>query len=237
MNEQKELIYEQEWDVLVVLDSCRADYFDELWPYSSDSVRSPAAATPPWLDEVWLTDDSPDVTYISGHPVTEAERFGVEGMDEYTDYVPAHREAWDDILGCTRPEQIVDEAIAQEPPMVVHILQPHTPFVGELSIRAEQCLRPEHLDHEHPSIPERGEGLSDMAVYRLVQSGQVDPELIREAYADNVRLAIESVEPLLLEYNRVAITADHGEALGEDERWGHWWHMDETLQVPWYTSY
>jgi hypothetical protein len=85
--------------------------------------------------------------------------------------------------------------------------------------------------------------------FELVQKAglwlELDPvDLVRngtraaamELYEENLRIALESVSDLVPELDgRVVVTADHGEAFGEEGVWEHHieTHIPALVEVPW----
>ncbi|QCC60914.1 hypothetical protein DVR14_14310 [Natrinema thermotolerans] len=88
--------------------------------------------------------------------------------------------------------------------VILHYLQPHPPYMA----RALEADRPLH-EHER-----------DWWGY-LGDTG--DKETVWETYLDELRYVLDDVELLLenMDAERVAITADHGEAFGEYWEFGH----------------
>lgn len=74
----------------------------------------------------------------------------------------------------------------------------------------------------------------------LLQEGRVDYEDVWEAYLDNLRLVLDQVAILRknIDAERIAITADHGEAFGELGVYGHPEAFPHPVsrKVPWATT-
>jgi membrane-anchored protein YejM (alkaline phosphatase superfamily) len=73
--------------------------------------------------------------------------------------------------------------------------------------------------------------------YEAGRKGMTSKEKLWPLYLDNLRLVLDSIEVLLenLDAERVAITADHGELLGELDQWGHFQSIPhpQLKRVPW----
>ena len=137
--------FEREWDVLVVLDACRYDLFEEFAPdhpvyerfESVEPIYSCASATNEWLAKL-LDRTAPEVlanTHFvtsNGKIETEADAgtfdtstlHGVERVYEY-----AHRRD----IRTTPPDAVTNAAIRfhranPTVKLVAHYLQPHAPF-------------------------------------------------------------------------------------------------------------
>lgn len=74
MNEQKQLILQRDWDVLLIIDSCRYDYFKETYTeiFAGNGVKlkkliSPATWTGAWVAEIFYGEKLDDTIFISAH--------------------------------------------------------------------------------------------------------------------------------------------------------------------------
>jgi len=70
----------------------------------------------------------------------------------------------------------------------------------------------------------------------MVERGELEPEEVVAAYDANLEYVFESVETLLENVDgTVAISADHGNALGEWGMWGHRAYVPSMAlrKVPW----
>lgn len=70
----------------------------------------------------------------------------------------------------------------------------------------------------------------------MVERGTVDPEEAIDGYYDNLRYVFESVETVLKNVDgKVVISADHANALGEWNMWGHRAYVPfrAVREVPW----
>jgi hypothetical protein len=139
------------------------------------------------------------------------------------------RDGWDETSDTVLPRTVTDRTIRaarEDDPdrLIVHYVQPHHPFLD--------------LDSGFDAEP-FGPALSDTVVDAL-RKDKIDYETFWDAYQDNLRRVLDDVEVLLsnVDADRVAITADHGDALGE---WGIYDHPVGCLHpavrtVPWTTT-
>lgn len=73
MNKQRKLIHEGDWDVLLVIDACRYDYFKKTYKeFFGDIgelqiVESPATWTGAWVAEIFYNKPMKDVVFVSAH--------------------------------------------------------------------------------------------------------------------------------------------------------------------------
>lgn len=235
---QKDYIEERDWDWLLVFDACRWDALDTVLGRPVEPVDTPGHfSTPDWISSVWYQDGWEDVTFVSGNPMTTAltnfDGYPDETLHEYVgEYVEAFDTHWDNIDKTCRPDDLTKLATQYDPPVVVHYVQPHTPFIGDLSLnlssRAERLAEEWNLDFEEDT------GGSDF--YQFVENGYIAPELVRAAYMANLELVLRESSNFWKQpekFGKVVITADHGEKLGPD----HWSHggpdRNESRVVPW----
>jgi len=223
-------VFDREWDVLVVLDACRADLLQSVAAdvdFLEDvaAVRSVGSSSSEWLENTFL--DHPETArtgMVTGNTWTDryldADAFAA--LDEVWKY------AWDEERNTVPASAVTDRAISlardRDPDrLVVHYMQPHHPFVPDpLSGDDGMARTGSHSNSENPWV--------------LLRRGAVTTDRVWVAYEANLRYVLRSVETLLENVSgRVAITADHGNLFGE---WGLYGHPMETpvpavLTVPW----
>jgi hypothetical protein len=170
---------------------------------------------------------------------------------------------WDEELGTVPPEavnRVVAEkrdAIADHDRTVIHYLQPHAPYISGGTGRKLKHLR-EGVDAGGEAadggflnpVRRRVEaklGQSELAMklgmlvelspLTLLDAGQEGSRAVIERhYEENLRLVMESVAELVADLDgRVVVTADHGEAFGEQGVWEHHVgkHIPVLVEVPW----
>lgn len=223
-------VWDRDWDVLLILDACRIDLMEEVVDEYSflgdvDTHDSVASKSPDWIRRTFSDDHREhvdDAAYVTGNPFTEKVDFREPRvLDEVWKY------AWDDDLSTVPARPITDRAIAtwrdtDAERMIVHYMQPHVPFVPQPELG------------EYGQAEDFGRGFDDIW-------GRVGDELsygtVWQAYRDNLHYVLADVELLLSNLNAdtVAISADHGNAIGE---WGVYGHPPDRLlpvlrDVPW----
>jgi hypothetical protein len=223
-------VFEREWDVLVVLDACRADLLRSVVAEGNllddvGSMRSVGSSSSEWLENTF--DGHPETrrtVMVTGNTWTdryvEADAFAA--LDEVWKY------AWDDDLGTVPPSAVTDRAVAmarRRTParLVVHYMQPHHPFVADPIAGDEGMARTSaHSDTVSPWV--------------LLRRGEVTAERVWEAYEATLRHVLPEVATLVENVEgRVAVTADHGNLFGEWGLYGHPMHtpVPALLAVPW----
>jgi len=244
-------VYERDWDALVVLDACRvdaleavADEYEFLDPADIESVVSVGSSGREWLTKTFTTARRAAVTetaYVTAsryaEPVFEDNvpgpgvpvpfgwpRRKVVDAADFAVLDRARPRGCDDRLRSVRPSYVTECAIdvgrsSDADRFVAHYAQPNAPYVGRAA-REDRELTP-----------------VEAAPLTALRNGDASPEHVWELYLDNLRLVLDHVTVLLenLDAKTVAITADHGEAIGE---WGVHGHFDGLVApavktVPW----
>lgn len=208
-----------DWDVLVVLDGCRADLFsgvlasDARWSAHYDErrrVRSRASQTAEWLRTTFPATYG-DIVYVAGNPMVS-----MVTPEAFHHLTESWRDGVDAELNTIAAPPVTDDAIdarARFPDkrLVVHYMQPHYPFVG--------------FPHLHFSsfevFNEVGVSLAGddraSSVWDALSKGLVEHGEVWRGYRANLEYVLREVERLLGEFDgeRCVVTADHGNLLGE----------------------
>lgn len=209
-------VVDESWDVLIVLDACRADLFEEvadLDEYDSYDVRQSAgSATPEWTKANFEGQAQTDTVYVTGNPVVSRWV-----QTAFAEFIEVWRDGFDSELGTVPAEAVTEAAIEahQANPdkrLVVHYLQPHYPFVEDPDLRFTRFDGTDEFE-----VGDTRTGASD--VWEAVGLGLVEPEEAWAGYRRNLEYVLASIEPLLEAVSgRVVVTSDHGNALGERAR-------------------
>jgi len=171
-----------------------------------------------------------DTVYLTANPHTEVLS-SVEGLTVNDVWKP-HT---DPELGLVHPRTMTNLAIKKyrrSPPstrLVVHYIQPHLPPVGDVDYDAGQFK------------PDAGRGNRwENIGWEQVKDGSVPAEDVIEAYRENLEIVLEELNLLLTNVNadNVVITSDHGNYLGEKDRYGHpRYHIHPAVrEVPWWET-
>jgi hypothetical protein len=229
-------VFDEEWDLLVVLDTCRVDaleavadeyeFIDEVGSITSlgsmsvewmaqtfDREHAEQIARTAYVTSKWDTDKTfregnhpPDVL----HPPAVWADWDVVSADEFGLLSEVWRETCDDRLRVTPPGPVTDR--------VIQIGRD-----GDFDRTVVHYMQPHspyisgHLDGDAP-LPS-----VDAEPFEALKRGDADREGIWNRYLDNLRLVLDSVGLLLenVDADRVVVTADHGEGFGEYGVYGH----------------
>jgi len=231
--EQKKLLSRERWDVLVVLDACRYDYFYEEYEdfLNGELIKaySPASSTTPWLKKVF-NGFYTDIKIFSATPWLNSKGVEVFGYNPI-DHFPSKNIAdlwdykWNEYLRTVHPKDIVEEVLnstEDSKRKIIWFMQPHSPWIGKprILISSSRVLIG-----------------ADEAIVPLIKKGEISLEKLRKAYRGNLRLVLKYVSKLTEETdsgNKIIVTSDHGELLGEYNSFGHffWLTSPELREVP-----
>ena len=244
MREQLDLLADTPWDVLIVLDACRADAFREVCPARAETVRAPARRTDAWLRKVGPLLRERHVVYFTANPIVARETANWRAIKR-VDIWETHWGRFSALdLPCVHP-LVVNGVVGTwralgrlaGRPIVVHYLQPHSPYIGD---------PPYALTYLRQGVEgcEMTAALNKISVWPKPDT--VDWELLKRAYRGNLELVWRAARMLAdAEAGhglRVVITGDHGELLGESKdggegepRFGHQPEYTNPLlhEVPW----
>lgn len=265
-------IFESDWDLLIILDTCRVDALRAMIPERSwfDTVeqrRSVGSMSAEFMLNTFRNGHRKsvsDTAFVSRNVWSQRildERFHERTDHEYGlihDGWPTWNPLSGDDLGYHErvdPIDNQDDKLHPEHGHIPHVLTDRAIAVG----RETDCERlmvhynVPHLKYIADALAwESGETSLQMLMngpeairdlrpeersYDPVRLGDVSPEVVKEAYRQNLRLALDYVGVLLqnVDADNVVITADHGELLGEHGLWGHpfGYPFGPVKTVPW----
>lgn len=223
---------EEDWDNLLLLDACRYDSFAAVHdlPGQLEHRHVKSSSTIEFLKQYLDDRDLSDTVYVTANPqhYRKTDRGFISA--QFHDVVEVWQEdGWDEEVRTVRPETVADatERAHDEYPdkrLLVHFLQPHYPYLGPTGR--------EHFDND------------SLDFFNRVLNGEieVDDDILRRAYRENLEAVLPSVERLLESLGgRTVVSADHGEMFGERafplpmREYGHpsGIHTEELTKVPW----
>lgn len=237
-------VYDRDWDVLILLDTCRVDALEavaEEYSFLSevDSIRSVGGASGEWIARTF---DEPHFEDIQNTAYLTANAHTRQILDERTQRYDPDKHLTYKTLRCFPTVGVEDlgrvESLYQYEPWGEDGDLGHkdgmTPprYVTEraISVGREMDYNRMILHYFQPHSPWVANALSeDRALNEyeddwwnyLIRTG--DMEAVWESYLDDLRYVLDDVELLLdnLDADSVAISADHGEAFGEYGVRGH----------------
>jgi hypothetical protein len=254
-------VFDKEWDLLILLDTCRVDALRAVAPeydFLGDvgAITSCGSSSAEWITATFQRrspDELRDTAYLSCNGYAQFVLEAQGGVRDYKASAPANyffdwgdwefpheselglvEHVWqyeptgdDDAYGhpgaYTGPRFVTDRGVSvgrehDFDRMILHYSQPHRPY-------AARALAEDRPLYDYEREP-----------FEALRSG-VDRETVLGAYLDDLRYVLDDVELLLdnIDAERVAISADHGEAFGE---WGVYEHpigslLPQVRRVPW----
>ncbi|MFC7135342.1 MULTISPECIES: hypothetical protein [Salinibaculum] len=222
-------LFEEEWEVAVILDACRPDTLREVsadfdWLPEFDTKYSVGPDSPTWMDRTFSGVDETllsETAYVTANPFSKdhVPNGKMGKVDEVWRY------AWDDDLGTVPARPVTDTAINtirnNHKRVVVHYMQPHFPSI------------PDNMGFKI----EKENGKTEQWVWDKKPKREAEKNRIYYAYKENLEYVLHEVELLLnnIDSKKVVITADHANAFGEFGIWGHPKNQPApiVLRVPW----
>lgn len=236
----------QDWDTLIILDSCRYDVFKTVnsIPGKLTKYQSLGTHTYDVVRRNFENQKLDDVLYLSDNPVTG--RVKEDGyiniykfIDFWNDQPVRNTSGFESATSVVDPKPVIEKSLIlhDEYPNkrhILHLLPPHTPHL----IKDGEYLS--------PNSPYRN--------YDAVSKDNVSREKMRAVYRENLDYVLQKIEHIIERINgKIVITSDHGELLGEgftrikkilDGRWGtdweryNWGHytdirVPELVNIPW----
>lgn len=210
-------VIDLDWDNLLILDACRYDLFEKVFRISSlpgdlSKRTSVDSATPGFLRKTFGHKSFHDIVYVNANPYLDL----LLDREQFHAVESVWQDAWNEEEQTVMPNAVAQKAaaLAEEYPdkrLIVHFLQPHYPFVGEHRVGKRDVF----------AIREHALGNVDATQceptpFELLEQGKVSKDEVWRAYRSNLELVFPHVEFLLETLpGLTAVTADHGNALGE----------------------
>lgn len=224
-------IWDREWDLLIILDACRPEWIQQVSDNYShlgdvETLHSVGSHSREWINATFDTEYAEELSqtlYVTGnHYANQIDRSLLAKFETAHDYGNWAYEA------AAPPAHIITDlaiAAARESTWdrcIVHYMQPHKPFLERGNDRTEYNVIPWSIGYEP---------------YRRVLRGNLSVEGLHAAFRSNLEYVLFEVETLFknIDAPEAAITADHGQALGEDGLWDHAVGVNHPImrRVPW----
>lgn len=241
-------IFDEEWELLIVLDTCRVDALREVageYEFLSgiNEVTSIGSSTLEWISQTFVEEHRQEIqntgyvvcngwskrilkegvrpedhhfgrlgNWLSSPEWTTVSDDAFQTLDFVYDYTESDLTSIDSEGGDgveRHPRYTTDRAISvadHESPerLIVHYQEPHSPYIAD-------ALAEERELQFHESAP-----------WEFLKTGG-SKDAVWDSYLADLRLVLDEVELLLdnVDADRAVITADHGEAFGEADTYGH----------------
>lgn len=203
---------------IVILDACRYDVFRKVntIPGNLIKARSPSTETKDWIRKVSPLLENYHI--ISAHPwwYKLSKESGIKQHHVWKDDSNVND------LNVVEPHTILDKADElSNLNKLIHMVQPHLPY-----IRGE--------GKEFVQKNRQGDFFSGAHFTTRINNGKIlcEWEDLFDYYEENVKVALRNVSKRREELTPLVVTADHGELIGEMNRYGHGWDHEKTREVP-----
>jgi len=136
MERQKNLIYNSDWSMVMVLDACRYDFLENIYSRFLDGdlakVKSEGSYTKEWFENTF-TAPMTDVVYVNSNPLIPYKIPGWE--NRFHRAVNATEDAWSDEYMTMLPKEVgriarLTRARHPRKKVIVHFMQPHRPYMA-----------------------------------------------------------------------------------------------------------
>ncbi|POG56005.1 hypothetical protein AUR65_008915 [Haloferax marisrubri] len=253
-------VFDKEWDLLIILDACRVDALKEVSPEFNflddiNSIWSVGSTSKEWYANTFqgnrpeigetalvsgngwvepLFEGQPNWSYwtMTRHSIWHNSSVINNALDrplpskeDFGEYVTVYEDRGGDCGTVALPDDVTNAAIktgreTNTERMVVHYMQPHAPYLHERDGNKLPKM------HNSP--------------FESLRNGSTSREEVWEAYLNNLRLVLHSVENLLanIDADEVVISSDHGELFGECGLYSHIAACPHPAlkRVPWVTT-
>ncbi len=227
-------VYEEDWDVLLVLDTCRVDALQEVedeydFLGNIGSIWSVGSTSKEWVEQTFIDKFHQGISntaYITGNPFSDT----LAGDRNQFDYGATTRGAWienaERLAGLVKSNIVSDTHIGH-----VEFLQPgdsKTVKPRPITDHVIKAARSNDFDriiahYMQPHTPYYSSSkiYDELAEYekypfRAIRRGDKNKNEVWEAYIDNLRYVLNDIQLIVDNVDgEVIITADHGELFGE----------------------
>jgi len=224
-------ITERDFDNLLLLDACRYDLFEKSnsLPGELDRYYSVASRTSEFIKKTFKIENEnfPEIVCVTATPKYHEQN----ATDCFHEMINVWEDGWDSDLNTVPPDVMnkrVREVYQKYPNkrILAHYIQPHIPFIGELGNKIQSDFKFSNVMGEK-EVPH---------VWKRLRSGDLDPDLVWQAYQENHEIITSEIKPMLHELEgKNVVTSDHGNAFGTWGVYGHpaERHLKELIEVPW----
>ena len=229
-------VTKKDWDNLIILDGCRFDLFKEINTIDGElhKVRSAASTSGEYFSNNFHGGSFPDIVYITAN----GWYYSIDA--EFHDIIPVWKTGWDPDTRTVLPPS-VNECVKENMDMisnkrtVIHYMQPHMPFLTKEDGRFKTASIGTH----HSSVPDTVD-LDDKEIpdpwWDRLRRGELERREVWEAYKTTLEVTLPYIKEIIrLLPGKTVISADHGNAFGENGVYGHpkFRCEDVLVDVPW----
>lgn len=233
IDEDPHSVFDREWDNLIILDGCRHDLYEEVRG-DTDYRFSLGSSSPDFIENNFSEGNFSDVVYVTGNPFFSEKKFsnftGRNPDQVFHEVFHTYDTDWNQEKGTVLPGPLLRDAktarkLFPDKRIVVHLMQPHYPFVGGETVSTGMDFRNSLNGESVWDLASRGEGPGD--------------EQIWKEYRENLEFVLDKVIESLDDVfeGKTVLTSDHGNLVGEKGLYGHSFDLPavQLRKVPWDT--
>ena len=263
MKSQKELIHNTDWDILLVIDAVRYDFFEKYYEEYLPKGNLQKCESSTTFTFGWIMDtfgENFNATFVCTEPIKDSIKDITNKMKHgntidvrkyFRNVVDIYSKHWRD-PGLIYPEPVfdaVEDLIKKgEKRIVAKFIQVHDPYIywmikGVYGTEYRQLIKGNLRkvlyelisDETYWTIMNKlGFSPENYLNYLWLEKGK---EGIRDGYYYDMIMMMKKCKKLMDKYpeRKFAITSDHGERLGEGGRYSHGGKRTKVIkEVPWY---
>jgi len=261
---QKELIHNTDWDVLLVIDAVRFDYFKRYYEEHLPKGELQKCNSSTTFTFGWIMDtfgEKFDATFVCTEPVKDSihdisnkMKHGntIDVRKYFRNVINLYEYEWKE-PGLIYPEpvfnMVIDLLNAGEKRIVAKFIQVHDPYIYWLR-KGVEGYRRYHQIIKGNFRKILYEIMSDEMYWTILDKLNFPPENylnylwlkkgrsgIIEGYCHDLIMMMEMCKGVMEQYpeKKFVITSDHGERLGESNRYSHGGRRTKIIkEVPWF---
>jgi len=220
-SKNKVRILDENWDNLIILDTCRYDFFKKNYEKYLDGKlerkKSLGSSTREWLIKNF--NKKTDIMYVSANPHLNNANIKNQSWNfNFYKIIEAWDDEWDDKINSVHPARLVKLAnkLDKNYPnkrKIIHFIQPHLPYLT----KSKEFNK--YIYKKQTTVDLSKKDISEM----------------KKGYEENLKIVLKELNKLKLR-GKTIITSDHGECFGE---YGLLLHHDgiyikSLIEVPWF---
>lgn len=191
-------IVNKDWDNLIILDACRADYFDKHSSIGGEQsmVTSRGNWSLEFIRKNFQQEEYHDIVVVTTNPYYQECKYINDDTFHKLISIPTSRVESDDLT--ENVITILDDYPKKR--VIVHYMKPHAPHVGATANRFKRAFK----NDDFPGM------------FGLYERRIISKETLERSYLETMKFIEDEVQTLINNLKgKTVITSDHGENLGE----------------------
>lgn len=231
-------ILDRDWDNLILLDGCRCDAFREVNTIKGDyrCIRSNASSSQEFFYANFNKKTLDDVVYYSANTSVDSQSV------EFHELYRLWESHWDSDTMTVLPSDVAEFVLETEKyyrnkRVIIHFMQPHMPFL----VADGGAIKRHPVAGNFASKPHRetiGENVEvEDPWWERLKRGEITFNETWDAYLSTLEVSLSYVAHIVDQIpGKTVISADHGNAFGENGVFGHpsFVYEDVVIKVPWH---